>query len=115
MPLTSKFVIASLALSLSLCAAADSADAQSHKRDILEEVIVTAQRREESAQDVAISMTVFNQTQIADANMTNASDIATYTPSLSVDTRFGNEMTSFSIRGFTQALRTTASVGTYFA
>ncbi|WP_373080404.1 TonB-dependent receptor [Zhongshania sp.] len=81
----------------------------------LEEVIVSAQRREENAQDVAISITVFNQEQIANANMTNSADIATYTPSLSVNTRFGNENTSFSIRGFTQALRTAASVATYFA
>jgi outer membrane receptor protein involved in Fe transport len=81
----------------------------------LEEVIVTAQRREESAQDVAISITVFSDEQIANANMTNAADLATYTPSLSTNTRFGNENTSFSLRGFTQSLRTAASVATYFA
>ncbi|WP_373079252.1 TonB-dependent receptor [Zhongshania sp.] len=81
----------------------------------LEEVVVTAQRREENAQDVAISITVFNQEQINDANMTNSSDLATYTPSLTTNTRFGNEMSSFAIRGFTQDLRTTASVATYFA
>lgn len=81
----------------------------------LEEVIVSAQRREESAQDVAISIAVFNQDEIANANMTNASDLSIYTPSLSTNTRFGNENTSFSIRGFTQSLRTTASVATYFA
>jgi iron complex outermembrane recepter protein len=81
----------------------------------LEEVIVTAQRREENSQDVAISVTVFNQEQVANANMINSNDIATYTPSLSTNTRFGSENTSFSIRGFTQALRTAASVGTYFA
>jgi iron complex outermembrane receptor protein len=84
-------------------------------KSLLEEIIVTAQRRKESAQEVAISITVFNQEQIANANMTNSSDIATYTPSLTVDTRFGNENTSFAIRGFTQSLRTTASVATYFA
>ncbi|MBQ0796751.1 MAG: TonB-dependent receptor [Zhongshania sp.] len=85
------------------------------KTPAIEEVIITAQRREENAQDVAISVTVFNQEQIANANMINSSDIATYTPSLTVDTRFGNENTSFAIRGFTQSLRTTASVATYFA
>lgn len=85
------------------------------KASVLEEVIVTAQRRAESQQDVAISMTVLNQDQLANANMTNTSDLADYTPSLSVNNRFGPENASFSLRGFTTALRTTASVGVYFA
>jgi len=83
--------------------------------DMLEEVIVTAQRKAENVQDVPISMTVFSEEQIANANMTNASDLTTLAPSLSVDTRFGYENTAFAIRGFTQSLRTTASVATYFA
>lgn len=81
----------------------------------LDEIIVTAQRRAENLQDVPISMTVFSEEQIANANMTNASDLTTLTPSLTVDTRFGYENSAFAIRGFTQSLRTTASVATYFA
>jgi iron complex outermembrane recepter protein len=81
----------------------------------LEEIIVTAQRREESVQDVPISITVFTQEQLSNANITNSADLATYTPSLTTNNRFGNENASFSIRGFTQDLRTTASVGVYFA
>ena len=85
------------------------------KSESIDEVVVTAQRREQSAQDVPISITVFNQEQLSNANITNAGDLANYTPSLSVNTRFGSENTTFTIRGFTQDLRTTASVGTYFA
>ena len=81
----------------------------------LEEVVVTARRREELLQDVPISMTVFNQRQLDNANVINSSDLARYTPSLSANQRFGSENSSFAIRGFTQELRTTASVGTYFA
>lgn len=81
----------------------------------LEEVIVTAQRRAESQQDVAISMTVLSQETLANANMTNSADLADYTPGLSINNRFGPENASFSLRGFTKALRTTASVGVYFA
>ncbi|MFA5939537.1 MAG: TonB-dependent receptor [Sinimarinibacterium sp.] len=81
----------------------------------IEEIIVTAQRREESLQDVAISMTVFSQEQLSDANITNSADLAIYTPSLKANSRFGNENATFTIRGFTQDLRTTASVATYFA
>jgi len=84
-------------------------------RAAIEEIIVTAQRREESVQDVPISITVFSQEQLSNANITNAADIATYTPSLSANTRFGTETATFAIRGFTQDLRTTASVATYFA
>jgi iron complex outermembrane recepter protein len=81
----------------------------------LEEVVVTAQRREEKLQDVPISISVFTAKQLANANISNPSDLAQYTPSLSMNPRFGNDNASFSIRGFTQDLRTTASVGIYFA
>ncbi|MBW2942681.1 TonB-dependent receptor [Zhongshania aquimaris] len=96
-------------------AAGENANTPKKRTSMLEEVTVTAQRREESAQDVAISITVFNQEQIANANMTNSNDLAIYTPSMTTNTRFGPENASFSIRGFTQELRTTASVGVYFA
>lgn len=107
----------SLVASLSAATLAPAVNAQdaAPARATLEEVIVTAQRKEQSAQDVAISITVFNQEQIANANMTNSNDIATYTPSLTTNTRFGPENATFSIRGFTRSLRTTASVGVYFA
>lgn len=82
---------------------------------VLEEVIVTARRREEAIQDVPVSMTVFNQRQLDDANIVNSGDLATYTPSLQANTRFGADTTTFAIRGFAQELRTTASVGVYFA
>ena len=82
---------------------------------MIEEVVVTAQRREESAQDVPISITVFDGKQLANANITNSADLAVYTPSLSTNNRFGADNATFSIRGFTQELRTTASVATYMA
>ncbi|HKY91250.1 MAG TPA: TonB-dependent receptor [Nevskiaceae bacterium] len=96
-------------------APAEVADEAAVAPSSLGEIIVTAQRREENIQDVAISITVFDQEQIAKANMTNSADLARYTPSLSANTRFGAENATFTIRGFTQDLRTTASVGTYFA
>lgn len=83
--------------------------------DVTEEVIVSARRKLESIQDVPISITVLDEEQISNANMVNASDLSTLTPSLSVDTRFGLENTSFAIRGFYQSLRTTPSVAVYFA
>lgn len=80
-----------------------------------QDVIVTARRVEERLQDVPISITVFNQEQLSDRNVTNGAELADYTPSLTANSRYGPENTTFAIRGFSQDGRTTASVGTYFA
>jgi iron complex outermembrane receptor protein len=92
------------------------ADAQSGAgASEIETVVVTARRMEERLQDVPISITVFNQQQLTNNNITNAKDLATYTPSLSTNNRYGADNTTWTIRGFTQEQRTTATVGTYFA
>jgi iron complex outermembrane receptor protein len=80
----------------------------------LEEIVVTARRVEERLQDVPISITVFTQDQLNKNNVNNAVDLASITPSLSVNNNFGNENTSFAIRGFVQDAGTAPSVGTYF-
>ena len=79
------------------------------------DIIVTARRTEERLQDVPISMTVFNQEQIANRNIVSGTDLATFTPSLQANSRFGPETAMFAIRGFTQENFTSPSVGTYFA
>lgn len=79
------------------------------------DIIVTARRVEERLQDVPISITVFNQEQLTQRNVAIASDLATYTPSLSVNQRFGSEKISYSIRGFNQDSGTAPTVGVYFA
>jgi iron complex outermembrane receptor protein len=79
----------------------------------LEEVVVTARRVAERLQDVPISISVFNEAQLEDRNVSNVEDLATYTPSLSATT--GGDNASFAIRGFVQALNTAPSVGVFFA
>jgi iron complex outermembrane receptor protein len=81
----------------------------------LQEVVVTARRMEERLQDVPISISVFNETQLEDHNVISAEDLSRLTPSLSVDARFGADRTSYAIRGFNQETGTAPSVGTYFA
>jgi iron complex outermembrane receptor protein len=78
------------------------------------DIVVTARRVEERLQDVPISITVFNQQQLANKNVTSATDLATYTPSLSSNNNFGGDNTTFAIRGFVQDIGTAPSVGTYF-
>jgi iron complex outermembrane receptor protein len=83
--------------------------------DASEEIVVTARRKEEKLQDVPISIAVFNQKQLDERNVMSIKDLAAYTPSLSVDNRFGTENAAFSIRGFVQDLLTAPSVAVYFA
>ncbi|MCW1431691.1 TonB-dependent receptor [Novosphingobium sp. JCM 18896] len=77
-------------------------------------IIVTARRTEERLQDVPISITVFNQQQLNDRNITNAGDLGKFTPSLTTNSRFGSENSFFSLRGFTQEIQNSPTVGVYF-
>jgi iron complex outermembrane receptor protein len=96
--------------------AAAPADTGSNTKDLgLTEIIVTARRSDELLQDVPISISVYSQQQLTNLNVTNATDLANFTPSLSANSNFGSENTSFAIRGFVQDVGTPPSVGTYFA
>ena len=79
------------------------------------EIIVTATRIEQRLQDVPISITVLDESKITNNNIQSAKDIATYTPGLTTNNRYGSDNTTWTIRGFTQEQRTTSTVGTYFA
>lgn len=79
------------------------------------DIIVTARRTEERLQDVPISITVLSPDQLNQNNITTAKDITTYTPGLVAQGRNGPDSVAFTIRGFSQEQRTTATVGTYFA
>ena len=84
-------------------------------QDGIGDIVVTARRVEERLQDVPISITVFTQQQLADRNIVSSADLGTYTPSLTVNSRFGAEKSSFTLRGFGQDAGTSPSVGVYFA
>jgi iron complex outermembrane receptor protein len=91
------------------------AHAQESNKDNASDIVVTARRVEERLQDVPISISVLNQQQLRDRNIVVASDLGTYTPSLTVNQRYGPEKSSFVIRGFGQENGTSPSVGVYFA
>ena len=78
-------------------------------------IIVTARRIEERLQDVPISIAVVNQEQLSKSNIVGVDDLVRVVPGLNVESRYSSETNAFSIRGFNQALRTTSTVGTYFA
>jgi len=108
-------IVAVLALAVSQFAQGQQAQTQAVSAGDLTEIIVTARRVEERAQDVPISMTIFNQRTLADRDIETSGDLAAITPSMSVDSEFGQDLTSFSIRGFVQTLNSTPSVAVYFA
>ena len=99
----------------SASASSGEAAAPSSRSAPSNDIIVTARRVEERLQDVPISITAFNQDQLNARNVVSARDLAQYTPSLTANTRYGADNTTFTIRGFSQEQRTTASVGVYFA
>ena len=71
---------------------------------ILEEVTVTAQKREQSMQDVGIALTAFTGNQIEQMGFQNAIDIASQTPGLTTTNIGGSESWSiFSLRGLSQS------------
>src|ERR1700754_4168845 len=105
----------SLYLSCVLATVAPPAFAQQNPANTTGEIVVTARRIQERLQDVPISITVFNQQQLSNRNIITPTDLATYTPSLSVNQRYGPEKSSFAIRGFVQENGTAPSVGVYFA
>lgn len=115
--LRTQFALAATAMGvvLSAPALAQEDEAVGSNVSSATDIIVTARRVEERLQDVPISMTVFNAEQIQNRNIQVASDLATYTPSLSVNTRYGAEKAAFSLRGFNQDQSTAPTVGVYFA
>lgn len=52
---------------------------------VLEEVIVTARKREEAIQDVPVSVTAFSGNQLRNAGVTNLGELGYQTPGLQVD------------------------------
>jgi outer membrane receptor protein involved in Fe transport len=65
----------------------------------LEEVVVTAQRREESAQNVGIAISVLSGQSLADKSITNVVDLQNAIPSLQVEPAFGSGQPQYRIRG----------------
>jgi len=105
-------MVTAVALVLAAPAYAASTDEGANRE---QPIIVTARRSEERLQDVPISMTVMNQTELTRNNITSTADLGSYVPSLSVNQQFGPEKASFVIRGFVQPYHTAPTVGVYFA
>lgn len=67
---------------------------------VLEEVVVTAQKREQSMQDVGLSVTAFSGEQMRQLNFNDTADLVKHTPGLNYVTPFGaGNNVAFTLRG----------------
>jgi iron complex outermembrane recepter protein len=70
--------------------------------NMLEEIVVTAQKREQNLQDVPIAITAFSGAQMSAMGVQESFDIATFTPGVHISGNLAGQNTQFSIRGVTQ-------------
>jgi iron complex outermembrane recepter protein len=80
----------------------------------LEEVIVTARRKEERLQAVPISVTAFGPAQLKDRNITSTQDLGLFVPSLVINNNAGFAP-GFVLRGQGSTLGAGPGVVAYFA
>ncbi|WP_034158144.1 TonB-dependent receptor [Sphingomonas sp. ERG5] len=109
-----------LALSALLPSAVSAQPADSppvaEKSDNLDDIIVTAQRRSQSAQDVGVALSVLTGDELAKRGVTNVNQLQFQTPSLEVVPAFGGGQPQFRLRGVgfeDYATNNTPTVGVY--
>lgn len=69
---------------------------------VLEEIVVTAQKREQNIQDVGIAINAFTGDQMRDLGVEQSFDIAAFAPGVHISGNLAGQNTQFSIRGVTQ-------------
>src|SRR5258706_6897528 len=79
--------------------AVPAAPASANDAGGLEEVVVTAQRRTESAQSVGIALTVLTGSDLAGKAISHVDDLQNAVPSLQVEPAFGSGLPQYRIRG----------------
>src|SRR5258708_40042469 len=71
-------------------------------QNILEEIVVSAQKREQNIQDVGISMTAFTGEQLKAVGVQESYEVAAFTPGVATSGNLAGQNTQFTIRGVTQ-------------
>jgi iron complex outermembrane receptor protein len=69
---------------------------------VLEEIVVTAQKREQNIQDVGISITAFTGDQMKALGVEKSFDVASFSPGVHISGNLAGQNTQFTIRGVTQ-------------
>ncbi len=90
--------------------AQEQAPAATGSEDNLQEIIVTAQKRDERLQDVPVPVTVLSAAALVDANQLRLQDYATEVPGLNVTTRTASAQ-ALTLRGITTGGSSNPTVG----
>ncbi|TBV10498.1 TonB-dependent receptor [Stutzerimonas kirkiae] len=83
---------------------------------VLPKLTVTAQKRVEQAQDVAVTLTPLTGKDLQERGITNINQLQYQTPNLEIDPTYGSDQTQFRIRGVglrDYATNNTSTVGVY--
>ncbi len=72
-------------------------------KPVLEEVMVTAQKRSESVQDIPIAVTALSEGSLSAAKIDTSSQVAALVPNMQVSMPFGETMPVYTIRGITMS------------
>ena len=113
---------AGLLLATTMLAGASDARAQTTPpavaapRGGIEEIVVTAQRREQSAQEVGIAVTAITGEELTARGVTTVNQLENLAPSLEVESAFGGGQPQFRLRGVgfeDYATNNTPTVGVY--
>jgi outer membrane receptor protein involved in Fe transport len=98
----------------SVAAPASAQDAPGgQEASAVEDIVVTARRREEALQDVPIAVTAFTEEAILDRQLEDLSDIARYTPGVQIQQAFGRDGDRPVIRGASNILISDGKVGIF--
>lgn len=68
----------------------------------LDDIVVTANRRSQNLQDVALSVSALGSRELEAFNVQSGTDIARFTPGVSISNSFAGQSQQYSIRGVTQ-------------
>lgn len=93
---------AKVVTSLAAVALATGTVALAQDERVLDEIVVTAQKREQNIQDVGIAISAFTGQQVDELGLVESTDIALLAPGVSVSASAGDQSRQFSIRGVTQ-------------
>jgi iron complex outermembrane receptor protein len=81
--------------------ASEASTQEASTGDKLEEIIVTAQKREQNLQDVGASVTAFDSVSLQRLGLHNVTDIAEQVPGLQFN-QYGSTVTVYNLRGVSQ-------------
>jgi iron complex outermembrane receptor protein len=100
-PARPRFRVTALSVAIAATAGiAIPAAAQEERASGLEEVIVTAQRREESLQDTPIAITAFTEGKLADLGVFDVNQVANFAPNVTIQKQpSSNSNMGINIRG----------------